>query len=213
MKYNEMYRLAGEFESKTKNDLVAAALYSYIVDNSADSQLVADSQENLVDILAKDLVKISEGIISDPYRQGKINDIVDFLQKEISVLFYMTDSELSALDNKLSDRVLTVVTAEEKHRIQRAQLMARLKAKGLDEYCEYKAISVFDEKGMVNADNLTDIMNLMGLEGWRLKTAVTNEVGKNASSVGINGISVGTNSTVDQTVLIFERTIKVNIEE
>ena len=84
---------------------------------------------------------------------------------------------------------------------------------GYDYFYEYKAISVFDQNGVANVDRLTETMNHMALQGWRLRTVVTNEVGKEAISIGIGGFGGGVNSTVDQTVLIFERKVKINIEE
>lgn len=45
-------------------------------------------------------------------------------------------------------------------------------------------------------------------EGWRLHTALSNEIGKNTSSAGFGGLSSGTNVTINTTILIFERCIK-----
>lgn len=45
-------------------------------------------------------------------------------------------------------------------------------------------------------------------DGWRLHSVVVNEAGKNASSTSMGGLTVGTNSTIDVTILIFERCIK-----
>lgn len=84
---------------------------------------------------------------------------------------------------------------------------------GYEYYYEYKAISVFDQSGSANVDMLTETINNMALQGWRLRTAVTNEVGRREFNSRIGNISSGINSTVDQTVLFFERKVKINIEE
>lgn len=81
----------------------------------------------------------------------------------------------------------------------------RLKAAGQDGYYEYKVISVADRKGAVNVERLTGILNELGIDGWRLKCAYTNELG--IDSLQIAGF--GINSTADQNVLILERFVKI----
>lgn len=44
-------------------------------------------------------------------------------------------------------------------------------------------------------------------QDWRLVSTTTNELGRNSSSSSINGIGSGTNSTIDVTLLFFEREI------
>lgn len=43
---------------------------------------------------------------------------------------------------------------------------------------------------------------------WRLKTAFTNEIGSNMVGGAIVGVGIGSNSTSDEVVLIFERKIR-----
>jgi len=88
---------------------------------------------------------------------------------------------------------------------------------GLDGYYEYKAISLLDESGLfrknsgkVDISAMTEKLNELGLEGWHLITAYSNELGKNALSGGAGGVTFGVNSTVDENILIFERFIKIN---
>ena len=45
------------------------------------------------------------------------------------------------------------------------------------------------------------------MEGWKLHSVITNEIGKNISAVSIGGITGGTNATVDEIILIFERMV------
>ena len=49
-------------------------------------------------------------------------------------------------------------------------------------------------------DKVQHLINNYAMNGWRLHSAFTNEVGKNAA--------LGINATINQTVLIFERCIK-----
>lgn len=67
---------------------------------------------------------------------------------------------------------------------------------------EYKIETVMDSAvlGKFDQDNTQHIINNYAMNGWRLHTAFTNEVGKNAA--------LGINATINQTILIFERCIK-----
>lgn len=96
---------------------------------------------------------------------------------------------------------------KEKARIE-AKVKA-LEATGAKGYYEYKTISLVDDDGGgFSADTLTTYLNEFALEGWRLVSAYTNELGHNSSSSSFAGIASGTNSTVDQHILIMERFIK-----
>lgn len=90
-----------------------------------------------------------------------------------------------------------------------------LKSKNADGYYEYKAISLLDvgglfrrNSGRVNTEAMTETLNELGVDGWRLVTAYSNELGKNAMSGGSGGVMLGINSTVDENILIFERFVK-----
>ncbi len=50
-------------------------------------------------------------------------------------------------------------------------------------------------------------MTEYAMEGWKLHSVITNEIGKNISAVSIGGITGGTNATVDEIILIFERMV------
>ena len=50
-------------------------------------------------------------------------------------------------------------------------------------------------------------MTEYAMEGWKLHSVITNEIGKNISAVRIGGITGGTNATVDEIILIFERMV------
>ena len=73
---------------------------------------------------------------------------------------------------------------------------------------EYATEIIMDNRsGGINQSSLNYTLEKYAKEGWRLHTALTNEAGKNTSSSGYGGVSVGTNATIDQTILIFERMI------
>lgn len=84
---------------------------------------------------------------------------------------------------------------------------------GLDGYYEYKVVSLNDDNaGGIYSSTIESTLNQLGLEGWHLRCAYTNELGKNSNSGGYGGFSTGTNSTIDQNILIFERFVRINKE-
>lgn len=56
---------------------------------------------------------------------------------------------------------------------------------------------------------MTHTLNELGIDGWHLVTAYSNELGKNALSGGAGGVLLGVNSTIDENILIFERFVKL----
>lgn len=101
---------------------------------------------------------------------------------------------------------------EERHRVR----LEKLKERGADGYYEYKAISLLDASGLFSKNSgkvdtmaMTEILNELGLDGWHLVTAYSNELGKNALSGGVGEAILGVNSTVDENILIFERFVKI----
>ena len=109
--------------------------------------------------------------------------------------------------------------AEDLARQQKEELyhlrIENLKSRNADGYYEYKAISLLDigglfrrNSGRVNTEAMTETLNELGVDGWRLVTAYSNELGKNAMSGGSGGVMLGINSTVDENILIFERFVK-----
>ena len=107
------------------------------------------------------------------------------------------------------------IEAERKNREQiqqdHSQRIENLSNMGLDGYYEYKVISLNDtDSGGIYPKTIEDTLNNLGLEGWHLRCAYTNELGKNSNSSGFGGFSTGTNSTIDQNILIFERFVRIN---
>ena len=99
--------------------------------------------------------------------------------------------------------------------LQHSIAVEALKKTGAEGYYQYKAISLMDvgglfrsNSGRVNTEAMTQTLNALGMEGWHLVTAYSNELGKNAMSGGAGGVLLGTNSTVDENILIFERFVR-----
>lgn len=101
--------------------------------------------------------------------------------------------------------------AQQQHK-EKIENLAKL---GLDGYYEYKVLSLLDESGFFKKDSgrvdtttMTKVLNELGIQGWHLVTAYSNELGKNALSGGAGGAIFGVNSTIDENILIFERFVK-----
>ena len=85
-----------------------------------------------------------------------------------------------------------------------------LREMSLEGYYEYKVISLDDsDAGGICTSTLEQTLNQLGLDGWHLRCEYTNEFGQNRSSIGAGGVSVGTNSTIDQNILILERFVRI----
>lgn len=73
---------------------------------------------------------------------------------------------------------------------------------------EYTVARVLDNRnGSTNQEKLQSVLTEYAMEGWKLHSVITNEIGKNISAVSIGGITGGTNATVDEIILIFERMV------
>lgn len=155
----------------------------------------------------EDFCKIKEKIIDDC--QNK------FPQDILSAIIATINNRYGILENE--DIQKTIIEQENLKR-ERSQQEHQLKMDnldklGLDGYYEYKVVSLNDDNaGGIYSSTIEDTLNQLGLDGWHLKCAYTNELGKNSNSGGFGGFSAGTNSTVDQNILIFERFVRINKE-
>lgn len=74
---------------------------------------------------------------------------------------------------------------------------------------EYKTECINDNPdGTVNQNTIQHFLSEYAQQGWRLHSALSNEVGKNSSGVLIGYLGLSLNATINQTLLIFERCIK-----
>lgn len=90
-------------------------------------------------------------------------------------------------------------------RIRKTQIAA-LRAEGAEGYYEYMTLTLADgDGGALSPSEVTALLNSYAIKGWRLAAAYANELGHNSSSSGYGGYSSGTNSTVDQHILIMEK--------
>lgn len=92
---------------------------------------------------------------------------------------------------------------KQKEEIKRRQLSY------LNSEYEYETVVINDLiTGEIDSDKLQKTLESYALNGWRLHSVFTNEVGKNSGSSFTSFLGVSINATIDQTILIFERCIK-----
>ena len=132
-------------------------------------------------------------------------------QREKQVAEQKIRQEQLAVTSKIQQDQNDRLSFENQHSVS----VAKLKASGSEGYYQYKVISLMDigglfrsNSGRVNTEAMMQTLNELGVEGWRLVTAYSNELGKNAMSGGAGGVLLGVNSTVDENILIFERFVK-----
>ena len=105
--------------------------------------------------------------------------------------------------------VLLKIQAEEEERRRKEQenTDAFLKENGHEGFYEYQVVSIGDgNSGSVDIHDLANRLNRLGRDGWHLKCAYTNELGHNTTPG--TAFVAGSNATIDQNILIFERFIK-----
>ena len=100
----------------------------------------------------------------------------------------------------------------EEERLAREREAARrqeiFKARGYDGYYEYMSLSLTDDDaGGILTSGIDRRLNDLALDGWRLVSSYTNELGRN-STPG-TAYSAGSNATIDQHILILERFVKI----
>jgi len=141
--------------------------------------------------------------------------IASFLEEEKQKKEQLEQKNKEKLQQEEKERLDEI----NKERIEREQQyslrMKNLKDNHHEGYYEYKVISLSDvgglfssNSGRVDVEKMTSVLNDMGLDGWHLVIAYSNELGKNALSGGAGGVMLGVNSTVDENILIFERFIR-----
>ena len=97
---------------------------------------------------------------------------------------------------------------EEARRLQEeADTDAFLKENGHEGFYEYQVLSIGDSNsGSVDIYDLAERLNALGRDGWRLVSSYANELGHNTTPG--TAFTAGSNATIDQNILIFERFIK-----
>jgi hypothetical protein len=106
--------------------------------------------------------------------------------KTVNHLFDLSNDELNYLTN------IAIL-----HSLNKIESNTRIK------YYDYVVESVRDINGGTDIRSLSSLLSKYSEKGYRVSKIFTNELGKNAVSVG----GIGLNSTEDQVVIIFEKPI------
>lgn len=116
--------------------------------------------------------------------------------------------DFASIHNAAKKNVLARREADRQKILAKCESVNKI-AYEINDIYEYEVVSIVDSKtGAIDVNLLKKTLQEYGMEGWRLVNSFTNEIGHNVSSLGVAGISTGTNATIDQTLLIFERCIK-----
>lgn len=179
----QLYKSAHSLHYTVKDLETAYCLYDFLIQKyseSKESEYAKSQIENLLN---------GNESLSALNDDDKMEKIVRYLEK-------VTDIKVNAQLN--GDKV----TASEL--LDMRKKIIELVKRGRQGYFEYEVHSMLDKHGRTNVEHVEKLLKEKGLEGWRLKGIVNNELGKNALAVGGFGI----NSTVEETVLILERYIE-----
>ena len=181
--------------------------------STADIMLILEDQLDLyseeeIRILKEELISRPENALELEEKERERIEEIHFREEEKKQEIERQKRNIE-IERKNRERI----QQEYNHKIDNLSKM------GLDGYYEYKVISLFDESGLFRKKSgaldtiaMTQTLNDLGIEGWHLVTAYSNELGKNALSGGVGGVMLGVNSTVDENILIFERFVRINKE-
>ena len=91
----------------------------------------------------------------------------------------------------------------------KASKIKELKKSGYDSYFEYMYLTAFDDSSRPSIDRMIEKMNMLALEGWRLKATFVNDLGRKTAQPGIGGALSVPSGPAEKTVFILEREIKI----
>ena len=116
------------------------------------------------------------------------------------------DPELVGLSSIERSQILHQRATAESERRAMADRLNSLASRGYDGYYEYKVINMCDHiSGVAEVDKITFMLNDMGLDGWRLCNAYSNDLSLNTFRMA--GISFA--GSMSQNILIFERFVRL----
>lgn len=85
----------------------------------------------------------------------------------------------------------------------------RLEQYKRNSFFEYDYIVVPNKSdGSTDQERITEIISSHAMQGWRLITMYSNELGKNSMGVAVAGVGGSTNTTMCEDIMVFERCIK-----
>lgn len=175
-----------------------------------------------------ELLTIKEEVIqqlkTSNYNQDTINVVAKFLDDRITKAKEPENSETGKLLKKCpvckknvnydtaicSDcgfafDIVDVIEYQEIAKIFNARL-AQIKKNPYYEY-DYVVVPNLSD-GSTNKERIEEVITSHAMQGWRLITMYSNELGRNSMGVAVVGVGGGTNTTMCEDVMVFERCIK-----
>lgn len=160
----------------------------------------------LLELSEKYKDKITQSFLKGDYVEGEMDEILEELKylekhtkeaKEQQAIQSAIDSDNEKQRQEKRQEEASESNASIKNDIDKLLDSLPIGA----QYYEYKTIVVKDSEflGFVDADRIEMLLNRLALHGWRLKAAITNEVGHNRAVV--------VNATINNTILILERLV------
>ena len=175
-------------------------------------EIVMDNFKNEAkELSTEDLLLILEDQV-DLYSEEELKILRDELASRPENALELESKERERKEKEAEEAAQRVERERQTQRQKQAfeKRITSLKSKGYEGYYEYTTLSLVDDDGGgLATTQVTQLLNDYALDGWRLVSAYANELGHNSTSGGFGGFSTGTNSTVDQHILILERFIRL----
>lgn len=138
--------------------------------------------------LTDDSFAIAEKYLKKQVEEGKTN-LTKKVAKEKTVLNHLYDYSDDELKVLLGTAILNKLCEN---------------SNGATIQYEYVVEKVYDKAGATDTYEMSKIMTKYSSKGYRVVSIFTNELGKNAVSVG----GIGVNATSDEVVIVFERPVR-----
>lgn len=169
-----------------------------------ESKPMCDKCATAIDALSEDEENFAEWEKSYYWLNSVKNGIHD---KDISS--FVLDVLDAATSNPNYSKVEKQIIAKERAAHQAAEAKHDAEVAPFNAVYEYAVESIQDNSdGSANTALISAIISNYASRGWRLHKTMVNEIGRTSQSSGVGGFSTGTNATIEQTILIFERCVK-----
>ena len=168
-------------------EISKSEIMDYLVNNGIEM-----TQDNFE--LAKEILKQKDSAQRSLAISGESQNIIRY--EYINHLNDLTEEQLSTL--------IQLENLMKKEHLE--NLMKEMEQKKKDQLYEYLIATVKDNwRGSTNLNSMTNVINKYAEKGYRVVSVFTNEVGVKESSITVGGFTSGTNATIDQVVILFER--------
>ena len=136
------------------------------------------------------------------FSSGEAREICRFLKKY---------NDLERLEEEKKQKEFAKLDAQHRTEYLRKDIQSkvdRIVQEGGESLYEYKVLSLVDKNtGACDIEALEAMLNEYAKKGWRVKSVITNELGKTALAI----MGIGINGTVDQVIAILERDIRLSL--